>query len=192
MKPCPTRPNELAALKWGDVDWGRGTFRIGAGRYRWIEGTPKTASSMRDMDLRPPAFEALKTQRMQQSARRLQAGQGAPEPGQNYVFSGPAGGLLNVNFLWERVWEKVLAKVKLRRRTFYKTRHTFALNALAAGEAPMWVARMLGRKSAEILFQVYARYIPNRTRRDGSAFAGRMAGEGSGAGQEEPPQRVVS
>ena len=28
------RPNELAALKWGNVDWTSSTFRIRAGRYR--------------------------------------------------------------------------------------------------------------------------------------------------------------
>ncbi len=95
------------------------------------------------------------------------------------MFSGTDGGLLNVNFLRERVW-KALAKAKLRRRTFYQTRRTFASNALAAGEAPMWVARMLGHKSAEILFQVYARYIPNRTRWDGTAFAMQVAGVGGG------------
>jgi integrase len=46
---------------------------------------------------------------------------------------------------------------------------------LAAGEAPSWVAAMLGHPTPEMLFQVYARYIPNRTRRDGSALSGRMA-----------------
>ena len=35
---------------------------------------------------------------------------------------------------------------------------------------------MLGHASPEMLFRVYARYIPNRTRRDGSAFLHRMAG----------------
>ncbi len=57
----------------------------------------------------------------------------------------------------------------------YQTRHTFASNALTAGEAPSWVAQMLGHTTPEMLFTFYARYIPNRTRRDGSAFASRMA-----------------
>ena len=35
---------------------------------------------------------------------------------------------------------------------------------------------MLGHASPEMLFRVYARYIPNRTRRDGSALLQRMAG----------------
>ena len=56
----------------------------------------------------------------------------------------------------------------------YQTRHTFASNALAAGEAPSWVAQMLGHTTPEMLFTVYARYVPNRTRKDGSALLGRM------------------
>lgn len=170
------RPNELAALKWGDVDTARGILRIRAGRYRGKEGPPKTASSVRDIDLSPAVGEALKAQKAQQAAERLKRGRGAPEMGQDYVFTGPEGGLLNVNALRDRYWYPTLTKASLSRRIMYQTRHTFASNALAAGESPSWVAAMLGHASAETLFRVYARYIPNRTRRDGSALLQRMAG----------------
>jgi integrase len=59
----------------------------------------------------------------------------------------------------------------------YQTRHSFASNALAAGEPPSWVAAMLGHTTPEMLFSVYARYIPNRTRRDGSALLARMVSD---------------
>jgi len=170
------RPNELAALRWGDVDGVHGTLRIRLGRYRGKEGPPKTPSSVRDIDLLPAVVAALKVQKPQQAAQRLKAGRGAPEPGQDYVFTGPEGGLLNVNALRDRVWYPTLVKAKLSRRTMYQTRHTFASNALAAGEAPSWVAAMLGHASPEMLFSVYARFIPNRTRRDGSALVSRMDG----------------
>ncbi len=168
------RPNELAALRGGDVDGGRGIFRIRAARYRGKEGPPKTASSVRDVDLSPPVVEAFKAQKAQQAAEQLQSGQGAPEPEQDYLFTGPEGGLLNVNALRERVWYPTLTRAGLRRRIMCQTRHTFASNALAAGEAPSWVAAMLGHASPEMLFTVYARYIPNRTRRDGTALLSRM------------------
>ena len=65
-----------------------------------------------------------------------------------------------------RVWYPTLMKATLSRRTMYQTRHTFASNALAAGEKHLrgW------RRCSEMLFSVYARFIPNRTRRDGSAL----------------------
>lgn len=176
-------PHELAAVKWGDVDLVGATFRIRAGRYRGIESTPKTAYRVRDVDLLPPVIEALKQQKAQQARSRLERGQGALELGQDYVFTGPEGGLLNVNFLREKTWYPTLQTAKLRRRTLYQTRHTFASNALAAGEAPSWVSKMLGHSSPEMLFTVYARYIPNRTRRDGSALASRML-EDQGASEK--------
>jgi integrase len=41
---------------------------------------------------------------------------------------------------------------------------------LAAGENPEWIARQLGHTTTEMLFRVYSRFIPNLTRKDGSAF----------------------
>jgi integrase len=43
---------------------------------------------------------------------------------------------------------------------------------------------MLGHTTPEMLFSVYTRYMPNCTRRDGSALLARM---GSGS-QSEPPR----
>jgi integrase len=174
------RPGELFALKWGDVDFARGVFRIRAGRYRGVEGSPKTASSVRDVDMLPAVLDALQAQRAQQAVERLHRGQGMPEPGLDYVFTTPAGRCVDISPLRDRVWTRTLAQAGLRRRNLYQTRHTFASNALAAGEAPSWVAAMLGHTTPEMLFQVYGRFIPNRTRRDGSALASRMGASVSG------------
>jgi integrase len=181
------RPNELAALKWGDIDWARATFRVRAGRYRGVESTPKTAGSVRDVDMLPAVLEAMKLQKTKQAAARLKLGLGGTEPGADYIFTGPEGGLLNPNHLRDAVWYPTLKAAKLRRRTMYQTRHTFASNALAAGESPSWVAAMLGHTTPEMLFTVYARYIPNRTRRDGSAFAQRMTEQ-----RERPKEATVA
>jgi integrase len=174
---CGARPGELAALKWGSVDWRTNKFRILARRYRGDESTPKTQSSTRDVDMLQPVIEALKAQSAQQAAMRLKRGEGKPEAGKDYVFTGPEGGFLNLNYLREKIWYASLAEAKLRRRTFYQTRHTFASNALAAGENPKWVADMLGHKSTQVLFDVYEKFIPRRTRLDGSALIARMLEE---------------
>ena len=58
------RPNELAALKWGDVDGASARFRIRAGRYRGVESAPKTAGSVRDVDMLPPVVEAMRPRRL--------------------------------------------------------------------------------------------------------------------------------
>lgn len=164
------RPSELAGLRWGDVDLPRRTFRIRAIRYRGVEGTPKTRASRRDVDVLTPVGAALQAQRAQQGVQRLRAGLGAAGP-EDHVFTGPEGGLLNVAYVRDRVWGPTLARAELRQRNLYQTRHSFASNALEAGESPQWVARMLGHRTVKLVFEVYAKWIRSRTRDDGSALA---------------------
>jgi integrase len=180
------RPNELAALKWGDLDWTAARFRIRAGRYRGVEGPPKTTHSVRDVDMLPAVVAALRALKASQAAATLKAG--AAPPASGYVFVGTDGGHLNPNWLRDRIWYATLAKAGLRRRTMYQTRHSFASNALAAGEQPSWVSAMLGHANPRMLFQVYARWIPNRTRRDGSALAARMGGGDTGVVRAVEPR----
>ena len=90
------------------------------------------------------------------------------------MWTGPAGGLFNPNQLRDRVWYPALLRAGVRRRTDYQTRHSFASNALDAGEAPQWVARQFGHRSVKLLFERYAKWIHHRTRQDGSALAAHL------------------
>jgi integrase len=139
-----------------------------------VEGTPKTPGSVRDVDMLPPVIEALRAQKAQQAAERLKSGQGTPEAERDYVFTGRQGGPAATPHLRGRVWAPTMARAGLRVRSAYQTRHTFASIALAAGENPTWISATLGHTSAEMLFSVYARFVPNHTRRDGSAMLARM------------------
>jgi integrase len=68
------------------------------------------------------------------------------------------------------VWYPGLRRAGLRRRTMYQTRHTYATLMLATGENPEWIAKQLGHTSIQMLFQRYAKFVPNVTHRDGTAF----------------------
>jgi 3'-5' exoribonuclease len=86
------------------------------------------------------------------------------------VFCNRLGKPLDHKNVTNRVWYPLLRHLGLKKRRPYQCRHTAATLWLAAGEAPEWIARQLGHTTTEMLFRVYSRYVPNLTRRDGSAF----------------------
>jgi len=95
-----------------------------------------------------------------------------------WVFPSERGGHLDITNLRERIWKPTLRRAGLRERTLYQTRHTFATISLASGEDIGWVARVLGHSSTEMVIRHYHKFIPNLTRRDGSAMAGLIARAG--------------
>jgi integrase len=151
------RTGEIDGLKWKYVDFERRQIMIRetvvAGRVEYT----KTDGSQRDIDMSPPVYDAL----MQQHQFT----------GDNdYVFCTLAGTALGHDNVTKRVWYPLLAHLGLRKRRPYQTRHTAATLWLASGENPEWIARQMGHANTEMLFRVYSRYVPNLTRRDGSAF----------------------
>ncbi|HQT98602.1 MAG TPA: hypothetical protein PK416_12145, partial [Thermodesulfobacteriota bacterium] len=58
-----------------------------------------------------------------------------------------------------------------------QTRHTFASLMLSHGEDPLWVARMLGHTTLDMIFRHYGKFIRNRARRDGTRFLSGMQEE---------------
>ena len=178
------RPNELAALKWGDVDAPGAQFRIRAGRYRGKEGTPKTAGSVRDVDMLPPVVEAFRAQRAQQAAQRLRDGQGALEPGKDHVFTGRTGGFLNPD-LHARQGLVQDARARPSSGGAPSTRRATASRRMRWPRAsrPRGSRPSSGTRRPRCCSRSYARFIPNRTRRDGSALLARMRRYGEFTGR---------
>ena len=151
------RTAEIDGLKWRFVDFDRRQILI---RETWVKGYveyTKTDGSQREIEMSQPVFEALRHQ-------YLATGH------QEYVFSTLSGAPLSNNNVTKRVWYPLLTHLDLRLRRPYQTRHTAATLWLASGESPEWIARQMGHANTEMLFRVYSRYVPNLTRRDGSAF----------------------
>ncbi len=151
------RPSEQVALKWGAVD--EEFIHVELSRvYNREKADLKTEESRRRIQIRPGIRNSLEKQR--KMAKRF----GSP-----YVFLNTLGRPILQDKLRE-VWARVMKKCGLPYRRMYETRHTFASWALAAGETPEWVARTLGHVDTSMVYRTYGRYIPNLTRRDGSAF----------------------
>ena len=133
---------------------------------RFGKGPTKTIESKRDLDTLPIVEQALVAQR---DATQLRS---------PWVFANRDGGPLDITNLRERVWRPAIRRAKLRTRTLYQTRHTFATLMLEAGESPGWVAKQLGHTNAEMVYRRYHKFIPNLRGRDGAHAARWLANEG--------------
>ena len=81
--------------------------------------------------------ESKRTVQMLAIVERALRGQRAASPVRSpWVFSNRDGGPLDITNLRERVWRPALRRAKLRARTLYQTRHTFATLMLELGESP--------------------------------------------------------
>ena len=152
------RTGEVHGLKWKYVDFERRLILVREAIVMKEEDELKTDGSVRDIQMTDLVFDALQAQF--KFTGKLS----------EFVFCNRKGEPIdNQNFL-NRVWSPLLRHLQLPHRRAYQMRHTAATLWLAAGEAPEWIARQLGHTSTEMLFRVYSRYVPNLTRRDGSAM----------------------
>ena len=152
------RTGEANGLRWSCVDFERREILVRETFTHGERDDTKTDASRREVKMSPPVYEAL---------RRLRAQ--APDA-TGYVFCSVAGEPIdNANFC-NRVWYPLLRHLGLARRRPYQLRHTAATLWLLAGENPLWIARQLGHANTEMLFRVYARWVKDITRNDGSAF----------------------
>ncbi|MEA9602671.1 DUF3596 domain-containing protein [Polynucleobacter sp. MG-28-Ekke-A2] len=153
------RTSELLGLTWECVDLDRAQLTIS---QAWVAGgldSTKTPGSERTIDLSTPVINALTAQRKSRESIKS-----------DYVFCASNGKPFNRHNFANRIWHPLLTELKIKRRRPYQTRHTAATLWLASGENPEWIARQMGHTSTRMLFTTYSRYVPNLTRKDGSAF----------------------
>lgn len=168
------RSSEVDGLKWQYVDFDRRQILV---REALVQGRmvpTKTDGSMRDIDMNSLVFDALVKHQPATSSRS------------EYVFCSRTDQPYANRNVTRRVWYPMLKQLGLKPRRPYQTRHTAATLWLASGESPEWIARQMGHTTTEMLFRVYSRYVPNLTRRDGSAFEQLLATRFS------PPQHETS
>ncbi len=152
------RTGEADGLKWKYVDFERRLILVRETVVAGREEYTKTDGSQRDIQMSQIVFDALKSQ--EKATRNVSA----------FVFCTGAGTPLAHKNVTCRVWYPLLRHLGFKSRRPYQCRHTAATLWLACGESPEWIARQLGHTTTEMLFRVYSRFVPNLTRRDGSAF----------------------
>jgi len=167
------RPSELIAVEWRDLNEKSRELRVQRARV-WGKDKPKTkTNTVRDIELTDRAFTVV----MRQKPKTFVAN-GA-------IFWNP-----NTRKPWadeqvqRRYWIATLARLGIRHRDAYQTRHTFATLTIMDGVNAVWVGRQMGHASLRMTLDVYAKWIDKADRgreRDKAsmAFRGReFAAEG--------------
>ena len=152
------RTSEIDGLQWENIDLQRREIHIREALVNGVLGGTKTYGSDRTIQMSDRVYQAFLQQKSLNNGKS------------SFVFCNRDGGPLDYRLVNKRVWHPLLRFLGLKPRRAYQTRHTAATLWLSAGENPEWIARQLGHSTTEMLFRVYSRYIPNVTRRDGSAF----------------------
>lgn len=168
------RTGEALGLRFDDFDVKARVIHVRRSLTRGILDLPKTESSIRDVVMLRPVWELL------EARRRIN------ERGSPWFFFSEHRGIMTLKRL-RRIWHGFLEAFDIEPRRIYATRHTFASLALAAGENPLWVAKMLGHQGAEQLydreqaralrqlFLSYADHIPGEDK-DGEKFLKLLVG----------------
>ncbi len=151
------RFGEQRALKWEDIDFRRRVIHV---RRNWPANssltTPKTRSSIRQVDMSPELSQALRRLRSRRKAQYLSLGK--PEIPE-WVFLSEKGRPIDHRNLMKGVWRRVLAAAQLRYRHWHTLRHTFASQLLMAGVSPLYVAKQLGHAQLSTTMNIYAHWI---------------------------------
>jgi integrase len=159
------RPEEIIALRWSDVDFRSGSCRVQ--RVRTFKGTEREGSkthSTREVLLTPQAMEALTAMR---PYTQMKAGD---------IFEHPALGAPWHDDRAQRdtFWKPTLARLGIRARRPYTTRHTCASVALMAGVNPAFMSQQLGH-STRMFLDIYARWINGKRDLDQMALLAKAA-----------------
>lgn len=150
------RTGEALGLQFVDFDLKAGVIKVRRSLSGGDIGSTKTMAGERDVPLLRPVWEVYERRRK------------ANLKSSPWFFYSPHRGLLSLGAI-RKAWRDFLAVFEIEPRILYATRHTFASLAIAAGEDPLWVAKVMGHSRPDQLFLRYATYLEG-VKRDGEKF----------------------
>jgi integrase len=140
------RTGEALGLRFEDFDLERGLLFIRRARTGSELVDPKSAAGVRELPIFRPIRELY---------QRRKAGNFRGSPWFMYSERGEVFARSTLR----RIWKGLLRAFDIPDKPMYATRHTFASLAIAAGEDPLWIARMMGHSRADQLLLRYATFL---------------------------------
>lgn len=154
------RQSEIIGLRWSDVDLETGLLTIrhqiqksySDSGYVFLDETKN--GKQRIVAIAPSIVRVLKAQRVQQMEWKLAAGPAWSNPF-DLVFTDERGEHLKHRTIINH-FKKIVASIGLENTRFHDLRHSYAVNALQAGDSVKAVQEQLGHYSSAFTMDVYA------------------------------------
>ena len=143
------RLGELLSLTWSDIDFKNKVMHIRKtsyfikieGKYKVIIDKPKTAKSNRIIPLSDKLIGILLYIRSTTNS--------------SYVISNRLGEIID-NRSYQRTFQSILKKCKIKHYSFHSLRHTFATRAIEIGVDVKTLSEILGHTNVNITLKRYA------------------------------------
>ena len=152
------RASELRGLTWDDVDLDRAVLRVRQRADRWKNiGSPKSASSAREVPLAPMVVNALKEWRL-----------ACPKGELNLTFPDGAGEVVSLLVIHRHGLGKTLVAAGLCANQFHpkysmhNLRHAAASLFIEQGFSPKRVQALMGHSTIQMTFDVYGHLFPSQ------------------------------
>jgi len=162
------RIGELVALAWEDVDWEKKELHINRAKVLQKYKVPKTAGSIRVVELNDLAIKVLKEQfelTGKKRARKITLlksdNKSTEQQTLHFIFYNSK---TNKPFLHAAQFNKdfftpFLKQAGIKHRGVGQLRHTFASQSLTAGISKEWIARQMGHTGTQMIDLHYGRWI---------------------------------
>ena len=152
------RKGEINALKWSDITDNIIHVRRSIEQHingKDIEGTPKTESSIRDIQIPAPLMQVLQEHRRRQEQ--------SPAFSEEFRVCGGQN-IINDNTIAKR-HQKIIQLAGLPSITIHDFRHSHASLLINEGISIQEIARRLGHKDVQTTWQIYAHLYPREEER---------------------------
>ena len=165
------RLSELLGLTWGSVNMGRGTIMVDKQLSRFerlkeeIFTTPKSGRA-RVLTPAPSVLAALWAQRRRQAEMQLAAGAEWHNP-HGLVFTNQTGRYISPQYI-NKQFRVLTAAAGLEKVRFHDLRHTYAVNAIRAGDDIKTIQCNLGHATASFTLDKYGHFT-ERMKHDSAA-----------------------
>ena len=151
------RIGELLALTWSDIDLTRGVLAVNktcyegrdkTGKYIRITESPKTNTSIREVPVPKQLSILLKAWKKKSRSE--------------YVVSNGEEGVSLRGY--QRIFERLLNRIKIPHKGFHALRHTFATRALECGMDVKTLSEILGHKNTNVTLNRYVHSLMEHKR----------------------------